>query len=65
MFMLHRSLSQDPDISPADALRSAQLWMADPAREVPAEMPERMAAEIGWHRIGDLAAWAAFSHHGR
>jgi hypothetical protein len=65
MFMLHRHLVLNPDDGPADALRAAQLWMLDPRRQVPAEMPAALAAQA--HRAGAChpQAWAAFTYHGQ
>jgi CHAT domain-containing protein len=65
MFMLHWHLARQPDDSMADALRAAQLWMLDPHRHAPREMPETLAAEANRLDLAELTAWAAFSHHGR
>jgi hypothetical protein len=64
MFMLHRHLVRHPAASPADALRAAQLWMLDPARSVPQEMPRLLADEVGNHDLADPHSWAAFTYHG-
>ena len=65
MFMLHRHLVLNPGDSPADALRAAQLWMLDPDRAIPAEMPELLAVVARRAYAGDPRTWAAFTYHGR
>jgi CHAT domain len=65
MFMLHRHLVRNPDDSPADALRAAQLWMLDPHRAIPAEMPGSLAAVGRRAHASDPRTWAAFTYHGR
>jgi len=65
MFMLHRHLVRNPDDSPADALRASQLWMLDPHRAIPAEMPESLAAVARRAHASDPRTWAAFTYHGR
>jgi hypothetical protein len=62
-FMFHRHLARGEP--PADALRSAQLWMLDPKRVVPLAMPQRMVDEVPNHDLGGLLAWAAFAHQGQ
>jgi CHAT domain-containing protein len=64
-FMLHHHLIRHPGDSPADALRAAQLWMTDPARRVPPEMPARLAAVARSPNVADPNSWAAFTHHGK
>ena len=71
MATFHRFLNRE-NADPARALREAQLWMLDPAREIPAAWPEplkRKAANLAAFRIGSgLAAadaWAAFTYQGR
>ena len=44
------------------ALRDAQLWMLDPARTIPLEMPPELVPPP---TAGDPAGWAAFVHTGR
>ena len=44
------------------ALRDAQLWMLDPARVMPTEMPPELAPPP---TAADPAGWAAFAHSGR
>jgi hypothetical protein len=64
MFMFHRYLVHDPGGGPAAALRAAQLWMLDPDKAIPPEMPAALAN-------GSRAAarkpyaWAAFTCHGQ
>ncbi|WP_371604183.1 CHAT domain-containing protein [Streptomyces sp. NBC_01220] len=52
-------------LSPADALRAAQMWMLDPDRENPGslstDLVDELAGDPGLHRP---AAWAAFIHQG-
>jgi hypothetical protein len=49
----------------ADALRSAQLWMLDPDRAELSGLTESMLGDIDGSDLTDVAAWAAFGHHGR
>jgi CHAT domain-containing protein len=65
MFLFHRHLVRNPDQSPAEALRAAQLWMLDPHREPPPEMPAPLAAQARRAFIPDPLAWAAFTYHGK
>jgi CHAT domain-containing protein len=60
MFLFHHLLRTR---GPADALRDAQLWMLDPGRDVPDEMPASLRA--GLDEPADVAAWAGFTHTGR
>jgi hypothetical protein len=48
-----------------DALRRAQLWMIDPARQLPAAMPADLRAQVLPDQPADVAAWAGFVHFGR
>jgi hypothetical protein len=71
MAAFHRFLNAGSG-DPAGALREAQLWMLDPAREVPATWPRplrRQAARLSAFRSGtwlaDAEAWAAFTYQGR
>jgi hypothetical protein len=63
MFMLHHHLHQGR--RPMDALRAAQLWMLDPSRAVPPEMPAALAAEASRPELAHISAWAAFTHQGQ
>jgi hypothetical protein len=65
MFMLHRHLVLNPDDGPAQALRAAQLWMLDPSRTIPAEMPRTLAQHARRFTHGLPYAWAAFTYHGQ
>jgi CHAT domain-containing protein len=47
----------------AGALREAQLWMLDPAREVPATWPEWLKRRAP--SLAQVEAWAAFTYQGR
>lgn len=70
MTAFHRYLNAGR-LGPARALREAQLWMLDPGREVPADLPKelRQEAELSEDPDGpDLAspaAWAGFGYQGR
>jgi CHAT domain-containing protein len=64
MFMFHHFLTA-VGLPARDALRMAQLWMLDPGRTAPAEMPARLAAEAGRADLAELSAWASVTHQGR
>jgi CHAT domain-containing protein len=64
MFMVHHFLVVDRR-PPVDALREAQLWMLDPKREAPAEMPRELARHASDPEAADPRSWAAFTHRGR
>jgi hypothetical protein len=64
MFMFHRHLIRAPGDGPAGALRAAQLWMLNPDREIPPEMPGELARLVRSF-IRHPYAWAAFTCHGR
>jgi CHAT domain-containing protein len=63
MMMLHRFLN-DGTPDPARALRETQLWMLDPAREVPAAWPEPLKTRVR-SSLAEVEAWAAFTYQGR
>lgn len=63
MFMFHRFL-HDEGMRPADALRAAQLWLLDPDREYPLDMPEVFVGDLTTHDFTAIANWAAFAHYG-
>ena len=63
MFMFHHHLASGRP--PGDALRLAQLWMLDPDRTIPEEMPRMFADEVSRKDLGDPASWAGFIHMGR
>jgi CHAT domain-containing protein len=48
-----------------EALREAQLWMLDPARELPPEMPPELADAVTRADPAKAIAWAAVTHWGR
>lgn len=64
MFMFHHYLAAGRPA--ADALRAAQLWMLDPGRAYPPEMPHglREDLEAPDMRLEEVRAWAAFTHQG-
>ena len=64
MFLTHHFLRTE-GMPPAQALRRAQLWMLDPDREPPAELPQVLAARVGHIDPDDLSAWAGFTHLGQ
>jgi CHAT domain len=71
MAMFHGFLNAG-NADPAHALRQAQLWMLDPAREIPAAWPEPLrqkAARLMTFRAGSslsgVESWAAFTYQGR
>jgi len=64
MFAFHHFLART-DQRPADALRSAQLWMLDPERAELPDMPEAMLGDLTEIDLTDIMVWGAFSHHGR
>ena len=63
MFMFHYFLSTAAG-SPRDALRQAQLWMMDPHRVTPPEMPPHLADEAASPELAEPVAWAAVTHQG-
>jgi tetratricopeptide (TPR) repeat protein len=69
MAAFHQYLNTGAD--PARALRDSQLWMLDPARDIPGHWPRelRAEAELAGDPDGpDLvspAAWAGFAYQGR
>lgn len=64
MYMAHHFLRREGE-PPGRALRRAQLWMLDPARAVPADMPEALRVRALAVEPDDLSAWAGFTHLGR
>jgi hypothetical protein len=64
MFMFHHLMTHR-GLMPRDALRRAQLWMLDPARVPPPEMPASLAGRVRHSRLPQVTAWAAFVHQGR
>ncbi|MEE1822075.1 CHAT domain-containing protein [Streptomyces sp. BE20] len=51
-------------LSPADALRAAQLWMLDPRREPPESLGGELRREAAHPHLDRLPLWAAFIHQG-
>ena len=67
MFAFHHFLAAVGQ-PPADALRSAQLWMLDPGRAELQAMPEALLGDMDDMDEADLTGidvWAAFAHQGR
>lgn len=64
MFMFHHFLTAAGQ-PPRDALRMAQLWMLDPGRTVPPEMPPQLAKNAVDPDLAEPFAWAALTHQGR
>ncbi|MFD9795200.1 CHAT domain-containing protein [Streptomyces sp. NPDC059070] len=64
MFMTHHYLRAEGE-PPVRALRRAQLWMLDPARTVPPELPAVLAERVADIDPADLSAWAGFTHLGQ
>ncbi len=50
---------------PAQALRSAQLWMLDPGRAVPEGLDEAVRGVAEHPDLADPVAWAGFAYQGR
>jgi hypothetical protein len=63
-FMFHYFMTTRGE-SPRDALRLAQLWMIDPDRSAPAEMPPELAKDVPYLGSVPISEWAAFTHQGR
>ncbi|TDC80110.1 CHAT domain-containing protein [Streptomyces hainanensis] len=63
MAVFHHRLTAGA-LAPADALRAAQLWMLDPARQAPPGLSPELRREARRPSLGRLAAWAAFIHQG-
>jgi hypothetical protein len=70
MTVFHQLLN-DSRLSPARALRGAQLWMLDPDREVPGGWPRvlreeaAMAGRPGGPDLVSPDAWAGFTYQGQ
>lgn len=62
MYMLHHFLAVG--LAPIQALVRAQRWMLDPARDVPAGMPDEMFAALFDADLRDPQMWAGFVHLG-
>ncbi|MGW1071203.1 CHAT domain-containing protein [Streptomyces sp. NPDC002537] len=63
MAVFHHYLTVEGQ-GPADALRSAQLWMLDPDRENPGSLTGELLREIRRPELERLPVWAAFIHQG-
>ncbi|MEU0673249.1 CHAT domain-containing protein [Streptomyces sp. NPDC006172] len=63
MYMTHHFLRREA-LPPGQALRRAQLWMLDPHRRTPSDMPARLAVRARRIRPDDLTGWAGFTHQG-
>jgi tetratricopeptide (TPR) repeat protein len=63
MFMFHHYLRAGEP--PAFALRSAQLWMLRPQRDIPEQMPRSLSDEVALQKLDDESVWAAFVHQGQ
>ncbi|MFE4373078.1 CHAT domain-containing protein [Streptomyces sp. NPDC056835] len=63
MTVLHHHLSQG--VTPAHALRAAQLWMLDPERAPVPGMSRLMAGQVTDPEHLHIHAWAAYTHQGR
>ena len=63
MYMTHHYLRREA-LPPGQALRRAQLWMLDPRRRTPPEMPARLAVRARYIRPDNLTGWAGFTHQG-
>ncbi|MFI5911028.1 CHAT domain-containing protein [Dactylosporangium sp. NPDC051541] len=64
MFMFHRYRVVG-GLPPRAALRAAQLWMVDPGREWPPEMPAPLRRVLDPAHLPKVAAWAGFVHWGQ
>jgi len=64
MFMFHYLMTAGGH-PPRDALRLAQLWMLDPHRAAPAEMPAELAEHASRPELADVVAWGGLVHQGR
>lgn len=64
MYMFHHFLRVEGRPAWA-ALREAQLWMLDPDRKVPQEMPAPLLEELDLTHLAEVVAWAGFVHWGR
>ncbi|BEL06350.1 hypothetical protein Q0Z83_045410 [Actinoplanes sichuanensis] len=64
MFMVHRNL-RVAGRPPWAALRDAQLWMLDPKRQIPDDMPAVLRDRLAGADLAAVASWAAFVHGGR
>ena len=63
MFLFHHHMRRD-GLPPWQALRRAQMWMLDPERKPPREMPPELMPGVG-DDPADVVAWAGFVHYGQ
>lgn len=64
MYQFHRNLRVER-MPVWAALRQAQLWMLDPDRELPADMPGPLRSRLASTELADVVNWAAFVHWGQ
>ncbi|GIF73792.1 CHAT domain-containing protein [Asanoa siamensis] len=66
MFMFHHYL-MDERLPVWESLHRAQLWMLDPDRHVPDEMPDSLRRQLddSGHDPANATEWAGFMHGGR
>ncbi|MEV8017836.1 CHAT domain-containing protein [Streptomyces sp. NPDC086554] len=64
MFLTHHFLRAEGE-PPAKALRRAQLWILDPGRELPPELPSLLRERAAALDPDDLSGWAGFTHLGQ
>ncbi|WP_245239499.1 CHAT domain-containing protein [Streptomyces sp. MZ04] len=64
MFLTHHFLRTRGE-PPAKALRRAQLWILDPERELPPDLPPLLRVRAGALDPDDLSGWAGFTHLGQ
>lgn len=64
MFMFHHFLNAARPPAWA-ALREAQLWMLNPNRIIPDDMPGPLHEQLKPEKLDAVVAWAAFVHWGR
>ncbi|MGX4733267.1 CHAT domain-containing protein [Kitasatospora griseola] len=63
MAVFHHYLNEDR-LSPAEALRSAQLWMLDPRRSNPGSLHGDLLRAAGRPDLDRIVHWGAFIHQG-
>jgi len=63
MFLVHHYLNLGS--RPIDALHRAQLWMLNPSRRIPPEMPDYLRKAVGDLDLTDPVIWASLTHHGQ
>jgi hypothetical protein len=64
VIMFHHYLTRGYE-DPAVALRATQLWMLDPNRRLPPDVPAALARAGRLARLDDAGNWAAFTYQGR